>query len=269
MNKCLNIIVYYDNDEEVKKYIYQVASFAMGKVDIALVINKDEKKLASKLIAEIKEKLSISVNVYNYGENVGYLNAMLKIVASRDVDEYSYLILSNTDIIYNDNKFFEILLHEEYESKIGCIAPNVFSAKTNSYSNPHYKERISCKKIKRNIKIFTYPRLAKVYLELANLKAKKIRKKEEESCYVYSPHGCYMIFTNSFISKISGYIYGVKLYSEESCIGELLRKSNMKCFYDSRLKLVHDESAVTGKINYKKRFMLWKESLEYILDEFY
>ena len=74
---------------------------------------------------------------------------------------------------------------------------------------------------------------------------------------------------NVFIKKICGYEYGVKMYSEESAIGELLIKNNMKCYYEDSLSVIHQESTVTGKINYKKRFNSWRESLEYIIKEFY
>ena len=43
----------------------------------------------------------------------------------------------------------------------------------------------------------------------------------------------------------------------------------MKCFYDDSIAVIHQESSVTGKINYKNRFAAWRESLEYILKEFY
>ena len=78
-----------------------------------------------------------------------------------------------------------------------------------------------------------------------------------------------MIFTKPFIQKICGNEYGVLLYSEESYIGEMLRKHNMKCFYDDSIEVVHLGSLVTGKVDYKKRFLLWKESIDYLLATFY
>ena len=68
---------------------------------------------------------------------------------------------------------------------------------------------------------------------------------------------------------IVGYEYGVKMYSEESAIGELLIRNGMKCFYDASIGVIHQESTVTGNIDYKKRFNAWRDSLQYILSEFY
>ena len=63
--------------------------------------------------------------------------------------------------------------------------------------------------------------------------------------------------------------YGVKMYSEESAVGELLRHNQMRCYYDDTISVIHQESSVTGKINQAKRFAAWRESLEYILKAFY
>ena len=78
-----------------------------------------------------------------------------------------------------------------------------------------------------------------------------------------------MIFSKSFVSLIRSYRYKALLYSEESCVGELLLRNGLKCYYDSSLEVIHHESIVTGKIDYKKRFALWRESIRVILEEFY
>lgn len=267
--KVLNTIVFYENREEVEKYISEVSSIADDLVDIALIVNGDNGKQVSEVEKSLRKKGVTNYQVFDYGENVGYLNAMLKTIKQVDIDSYDYVILSNTDIHYDSNDFFTKLIKKNYLSDIGCIAPCVYSTKNNSYSNPHYSERIPKAKLERLVRIFSYPLLGKWYLRLSGLKAGKNRKEKKPSCYVYSPHGCYMIFTKEFINNINGYEYGVKLYSEESAVGELLIRNGMRCFYDDSLSVIHQESTVTGSIDYRKRFTAWRESLEYILKEFY
>lgn len=269
MDKCLNVVVYYNNEAEVEAYIKNVNNIGEGLVDICVVINSDKKGFANKLITRLKNELSIKIYWINYGKNVGYLNALLITIKNYCFIEYKYYILSNTDICYVTKEFFKILLFSSYKKNIGCIAPSIYSSKTKSFSNPHYMERIPYKKMKRNIFIFSHPFIAKTYLKVAEIKSKILHEIEKESDYVYSPHGCYMIFTQKFISEIKGYEYGVKLYSEESCVGELLRKCNMSCYYDSSIKVLHDESKVTGTISNRKRFSLWTQSLRYIVEKFY
>jgi len=267
--KSLNTIVFYENREEVENYISEVASISDGMVDIAIVVNSDKQNQVKSMETAIRAKGIDCFSVIDYGDNVGYLNTMLKTIKQIDIDKYDYIILSNTDIHYETKDFFQQLATKEYSADIGCIAPCVFATQSNSYSNPHYAERIPKEKLEKLVKIFRYPLLGKWYLKLAGLKAGKTRTEKRQSCYVYSPHGCYMIFTKEFIKNILGYEYGVKMYSEESAVGELLMKKNMRCYYDDSISVVHQESSVTGKINYKRRFTAWRESLEYIIKEFY
>ena len=39
--KCLNIIIYYDNKEEVESYITNVAAISDEMLDIVVIVNKD------------------------------------------------------------------------------------------------------------------------------------------------------------------------------------------------------------------------------------
>lgn len=266
--KILNVIVYYNNKDEVEGYIDQVLKIGKEKVELAIVVNKDDKKLSSNFNRKYNE-IGKKVHLFDFGDNVGYLNALMKVIKVINPLDYKYIILSNTDIEYKDSQFFNSLLMKNYSNKIGCIAPSVYSTETRSFSNPHYLTRISREKLERLKLIFSKPLLGKLYLRLSHIKANFISKKELSSTEVYSPHGCYMIFTSSFINDIRYYEYGVKLYSEESCIGELLLRHGYSCFYDSTLKVDHTESTVTGKMNFNDRFGYWAESISYILSEFY
>ena len=265
--KCLNVIVYYNNPNEVKEYIENCYDCGKDKVDIFVVINEDINNEAKGLLTNLQKKYK-TLKFVDYKENVGYLNSLLNVIKSINLDEYKYFILSNTDITYNNENFFEYLLNYNYQSNIGCIAPSVYSTNTKSYSNPHYMKRIPKAKLILLSSIYKFASVGKLYIKLGEIKNKK-NVKEKNSCFVYSPHGCYMIFSNSFIKKIRDFKYGVKLYSEESCVGELLLREKMKCFFDNKLKVKHNESTVTGKIDYRLRFKYWKESIDYILKEFY
>lgn len=261
--KCLNVIVFYDNREEVSKYISEVSDISNGMVDMVVVNNRNSRR------EDLDALCAGRAKVVDYGENVGYLNSMLKYIRGEGTDRYDYVILSNTDIHYDMKSFFSRLAEKQYAPDIGCIAPSVFSTKIQNYQNPHYIERIPKEKFERLVRIFGHPWLGRLYLKLSEWKATAATAEKKDSRYVYSPNGSYMIFTRDFIAKIRGYEYGVTLYSEESCVGELLRKHNMKCFYDNSIEVIHQESTVTGKMNYKARFEAWRTSMEYILREFY
>lgn len=267
--KCLNVIVYYNNYDEVVQYLSEVEVSGRDIVDVAIVVNNDAFNKLADLKQLIIDHQFNNVQIFDLNDNVGYLNSLFYVIKMINLSCYKYIILSNTDIHYPNQSFYRVLLNKKYSDNIGCIAPSVYTTKTDSYSNPHYLERINKEKFVRLNRIFRYPFIARIYLKLAYIKASKNKKHKKESCFTYSPHGCFMIFTYDFIHKIIGYKYGVRMYSEESCIGELLQRCKMKCYYDSTIEIEHRENSVTGKINYKKRFAMWNESIEYILKEFY
>ena len=194
---------------------------------------------------------------------------MLMVINEISLRKYSYVVLSNTDIQYPDKEVFSKLLGRRYGEDIGCIAPCVYSIATGSFSNPHYSKRIPKGKIKRLILIFTFPVLALFYSRLSSLRAMYWKKTKKGSQYVYSPHGSYMIFTREFIERIKGYIYPTLMYSEESCVGELLICNGMRCYYDDQLNIEHLEGSVTSLLALKSKCRYIRESLEYIYSEFY
>lgn len=267
--KILNIIVFYENREEIEKYIADIFDISNGNVDIAVIVNRDINNNVENLKEYIKRKSIENIFFFEYGMNVGYLNAMLKTIQLIDLSKYKYFILSNTDIKYPRPDFFNLLLERNYNPDVGCIAPSVFSTHTKSYSNPFYINRISKKKLQTLVKTYSHPRIGQFYVFLSHIKSSLKKSFKQNSCYVYIPHGSYMIFTRDFIELIRGYEYGTRLYCEESCIGELLIKNKLKCFYDAGIEVNHEESTITSKINYKEKFSLHKESLNYIIREFY
>ena len=255
--------------QEVESYIDCVNRISKNIVDIVVVVNSDKYNQLSSMVERLTQKSVNNYRIADFGKNVGYLNSLLLVVNREHIGKYDYYILSNTDIKYDQQTFFTDVLTKRYNNNIGCIAPSVYSLNSNSYSNPHYIQRISKAKLERLCSVFAYPNIARCYLKLSSIKANLSKSKKHKSRYVYSPHGCYMIFTKEFIERIRGYKYGVKMYSEESAIGELLLRAKMRCYYDSSIEIVHCESTVTSKIDYRKRFELWRDSIRYIIKEFY
>ena len=267
MKKCLNVIVFYNNYDEVCRYINSVNEIAQDVVDILVVVNSD----INHDVNNLKKKVDTLTNVMiiDYHKNIGYLNAFLDTIKTIDIEEYKYFILSNTDIEYQQKNFFQLLFKKEFLPNIGCIAPSIYVPSSNSYSNPHYIDRVSKNHYKKLLILFSRPLLARGYLKLATIKSRWRKSVKQPSRYVYAPHGAFMIFSKKFVNQISGSRYGTLMYSEEAYIGELLLKNDMECYYWKEIEVVHLCSTVTGKINYKKRFGMWKESIEYILTQFY
>lgn len=270
MNRILILIINFSNEDEVLDYVRMVSNQRLvDNIDIVIVNNKSEKL---EWLKEKVKEIDISCRILNPNDNLGYLGGALygyeKFIQESSITP-DWVVISNTDIDIKDKQFFNKLIKEKYNDDIVCVAPSVFVPSTESYQNPHYKERIKLSKINRLIAInSTYP-IAYIYEKLAIIKTKLLEKKKPKSCYVYSAHGCFFILKNNFITNISKQGYKGFLYSEESYIAENMLMHEKKCFYDSNLEVIHNENAVTGLLGIKNRSKYIANSLKFIKKEFY
>ena len=252
------------------EYIKQAsASSSLNGIDFVVSINKGEKETLAELLYDIAPKIEGRIGVLDPSGNIGYLNALLFSISQIDLSDYKYVVLSNTDISFNTPLFFDDLFKKEYPNNIGCIAPSVTTEKGDYYSNPHYVERIPKEKLDRLCSVFSNRVLMFVYSGLSKVKSHTAKRTKQASQFVYSPHGCFMIFSIDFVRKLLQEVYPPILYSEESFIGEMLIQNDMRCYYDSSFEVVHFENTSTRKLPSKKKCGYLIGSLKYILSRFY
>ncbi|NHM30011.1 hypothetical protein [Neobacillus terrae] len=272
MKNGVIIVINYANEEEVINYAEMLGKQnASENLNLVIVNNKSSEKAKVKLKDEIK-KIDLPIYYFEPTHNLGYLNGAL--FGYREFIKTSgkmpdWIVISNTDIMISDARFFEKLLSNEYAEDIWCIAPSVFSPMTNSYQNPQYLSRHSLKKIDRLIFIHRFQISAYIYSLLATIKGKIKAQEKKDSQYVYSAHGCFFALKRSFIEQLKSKDYKGFLYSEEAFIAEHLLIYGKKCFYDNTLELDHKEHSVTAFLGIKNKSKYIRESLKYIRDEFY
>ena len=261
MEKILFVCINYKNEDEVKEYIKNI-EFLNINCEIIIVNNLENKNLR-----EILKEIKIKYRIYEPNTNLGYLNGLFF-----GINEYlktekalpRWIVFSNTDIQIKELP----ILKNEYSNDIWCIAPNIYSLATNSYQNPHYKTKISKYKIKRLIFINSIPILSYIYTKLSEVKARIKKKKEEKNQYVYAAHGAFFILNREFLKSFK-LNYGAFLYSEEAFIAEKIFQAKKKIYYDNSLKIIHLEHTTTNLLSVGKKSKYIKESLKYILKEFY
>lgn len=272
MKNVLITVINYCNEKEVLEYAKMISHQTIAdQISLVIVNNKKSNQSIINLEFELRE-IKLSTEIYNPEENLGYLNGVLygyNKYIEKNMVEPKWMVVSNTDIIINDCKFFEKINKREYEKDIWCVAPSVFSPNNNSYDNPHYESRCTLRKINRVIWIHEKAWRAFIYWKLAILKAKFSKKEKKSSQYVYSAHGCFFVLRNEFVEKIKEKKYGGFMYSEEAYIAENILAMNKKCFYDSELELIHNENSVTGLLGGGEKSKLIANSLKYIKKEFY
>lgn len=268
--QVLIIIVNYGTEKEIISYARELTK-QTAISDLFLMV-VDNKYCAEQNLETALSEVGAEYYYYNPNRNLGYLNAALcgvDVFKSKFDYVPKWIVVSNTDISYCSDNFYEDFLKKHYNEDVWCVAPSVISSK-NIYCNPHYKKRISIAKVNRIIWVFKHPMLMRIYLLFSEMKGKaKINKAKQDSQYVYSAHGCFFILRDSFYFKLNGEKYGALLYSEESFIAEFILANNKKSYYDSDLEVLHNENLTTNKIDYRKRGKYISESMQYIKERFY
>ncbi|MGL4861777.1 MAG: glycosyltransferase family 2 protein [Cetobacterium sp.] len=271
--KILICIVNFNNSNEVLDYIDEVKNQKINeKIKIMITDNSTIFQEKIKLKEKIKEIREIDITILETKENLGYLNGLF-LGVKKFHNKYKYcpewIVFSNTDIKFKNLEFFQKLLSTKYNKDIYCIAPSVYSTKTNSYQNPHYIERISEKKLQKLIFISSCSFLFGIYSKLADFKAKISKKEKRKSQNVYAAHGCFFVLSNKYFENDKNPHYGAFLYSEEAYIAETILKKNGVIFYDESLQIIHKENSTTSLLGNFKRAKYINKSLIYIYDKFY
>ena len=272
---CINLVVCYNNEDELFKYADNLSRLN-GNELLSLVVNINSlcKYTFEEFTVELTKRFR-NVHVYSSGKNLGYLNGMLYagrcVEQSEEIDlsNCKYVIMSNTDIVFEDYDFFSKLLGKEYDSHVAVIGPCVINGTDRTYGNPQYIQRYTKKSLDRRIFVFSHPYVSFFYFKLAKLKAKKLKNVRAESGNVYSCHGCFFILKKEFFDILKKYEYGCLMYSEEAYVAEYARIYGYKEYYDSTLEVIHAESTTTSLLGNKKKSKMFAESLIYIKNKFF
>ncbi len=270
--EIINIVICYNNAAEVMDYYNEILSLDEGnKVGYVVVINSSNDEEANKLVIFGNE--NEHVYVFNPGKNLGYMNGLLH--GYRGYREQTglipkYVIMSNTDIAFQDKKFITNLDNKIYPNSLGVIGPSILVSELNSYDNPVSDERYSLQYLNNLISRFSTPIIRELYVTASFLKPKFIkRKKDTKSRNVYELHGCFFILTSKYVELLKDMEYGVLLYSEETYVAENAYRNGFIAFYDSELEIVHKEHSTTSKLKPTRRAKLMAESMTWIRDTYF
>lgn len=272
MKRIVNIVIYYANEDEVFVYAKNLSKQTEARnISLVVVVNKEGSIGLNSFENKLSE-IDLDILVFNPNKNLGYMNGLIYgynqyIEATKDIP--NWVVMSNTDIEFSDDSFFGNFLGTAFEEDVWCVAPSVYSPATNSHDNPQYTVRYSIKDLNRRIFIFEKPLVAYLYIKLSAIKSKFFKKKKKDSRFVYSAHGCFFIIRNELAEILKHKKYKALMYSEEAYIAENIRGNGKRCYYDSMIEIIHNESSVTSKldINIKSKYIA--DSLKVIRGEFF
>lgn len=270
-NEIINIVICYNNADEVIQYHQEIVNCQEGvSVGYIVVINKETNEKVHQIKEYSKGK---NVYIYNPQKNLGYMNGLIYGYRKfrEDTGEIPlYVIMSNTDIKFVHNKFFVVLQKKEYDDDVWCVGPSILVYEHGSYDNPVSIERYTSNYIKTLIRRFSTPLFREVYVILAFLKPRWVKKRREiKSRKVYEVHGCFFILTGEFAEHLKRKEYGALLYSEETFVAENVYIMNKVEYYDADLEIVHLEHSATSKLKPRQRAKHMEKSMKWIYNKYF
>ena len=271
MEKIGNVVICYQNEEEVINYAKQLSEQHNSKfIKLYIVFNKHGAMPIATFRKHLKD-LNLDYTIIDLNKNIGYLNGLIEGAKNAILDNnYRWIVFSNTDININDKRFFEKIQNSKIygDQNVWLVGPSVYAINQESYSNPYKVYRPSkFDYIRTNVGL-TFPKLFD-FLYRIKLKLRRSNAQVGNSGYVYAIHGSFMILRKELIEILINKPAWELLYDEEPYLSEIVRSNNKKVYFDNSLLVEHCEGASTGNTNLKWKYNIMKKSNKRILREFY
>ena len=252
------IILHYNSIEDTLKCVSSLQLITGGK--IVIVCNGSTNGSDRKIYETYNEVPGVYVIVnetnlgFARGLNVGYRFAKYELNSKM-------ILCLNNDIIVTQNEFEDILIEEYFQNKFALAGPDVRNPEGECCNPWHMKiptindvEEVLkyYKKLYRNsCVLWGLPDLMnsirnKLFSNKINFEQQMLELKDNPD-YIMTFHGSFLIFSEIFISKRDGLFDKTFLYGEEHILGYECYRDDLKVYYCSKLKALHNESASTKK----------------------
>lgn len=247
---------------------------------IVIVDNASPNKSGDILLNKYKNDLTVSVILSR--ENVGFARGNnIGIDYTMSNLDSKYICCLNNDTLLFQTNFLEMIEKEYIASNAAVIGPMVFS-KNNSVqpftpsllSVYEYEQQLD--KFINKKKIDTIKRYLlrfKIIRFINNIRKFNRKNKLREKQYNVVLHGCCLIFTPIFFSKLSGFNPKTFMFREEELLYISLKKENLISLYSPLINIKHLEDIATDSAykstEEKERFLISNQikSLEILISE--
>ena len=260
MKDIVVAVACYKNEKEVIKFAENLSKQSASE-RIQLLVTCNACSDIQSFKGEIKKQFS-SVEVYDPGKNLGYLPGCLYGVNKTGVP-YSWVMVSNTDIEFQGNDFFEKVLKDVPED-VWCVGPDITLSHNGTHQNPFMMERPSKRKAWIWKTVYSNYCLFWLYFKIYDLKKKKLIDKEPLSSFVYAVHGSCFFLHRDCLNIIMDQANNIFMYGEELLVSEIIREYKKKCYFNATACITHNENQVTGAIAGRNKQKWFKQSINYL-----
>lgn len=244
------IIVNYNDYTSTVQLIENIKQYKI--IDKIVVVDNHSKEEEREKLKSIKNK---KVKVLYNEENKGYSYA-INIGAKFLISLYGKcnIIVSNSDIIIQEEKHIKELLKTLLQKKVGVASPVIYENKT---LNRGWKLTTPKQDLRMMI-----PKIYK-YFE------KKYRYYQEDhysqkEAIVDVTSGCFFLIKSTVLEEIGFLDENVFLYFEENILAKKLKKLGLEMRVNNEVVIIHNHSITIDKnINKKRKLQILRESQLY------
>jgi len=269
MNKILFITVNYQNTKVTKNFIKSFENLELKERASIIIVDNGSSNESKNALKEIINKSKIDIKILFSTRNLYYwggANFALKKLNLKINNFPDWIVICNNDIIFNQLDFI-VKLQDYKSNKYAVLAPSIISVKSKRNQNPHILHPIS-KLGRLYYKIFFINSVSGLFIYKLRIILKKILynfspNKTIKPTEIYAPHGSFMIFSKYFFNNGGWIDSNFEMFAEELTTAEIVKKLNMKIFFNPDFEVMHDEHSTSSVRNWRENFYLFKRAYSY------
>jgi len=269
------VLVNYKTNQQVNNFIRNISNLIPTKFKHKIVFHIVDNSSDFTLVEMIE---NVNIKIYNPCQNLGYLGALNFLFKKKYIDSSDVIILSNTDLVFNDINSFTLFI-ERNRQNCDILAPSIIQSSTGWNQNPHISIRPSKKRM-LFYKIIFSNMITSIMYRWASFLSRRLRIllqqiNHKNSCctakHIYAPHGSLIIFFKSYVLNGGNFSYPMTLFNEEIYIAEQCIEHNLNVFFDPSYSVIHNSNSTTGGIFFsnKKTYSFFKMSTSYVYDKYF
>lgn len=263
-NKIAFVILHYNAIKEtidcVKSIIKNIDS---NNYHVIIVDNCSPNGSGDSLLKRYEDNQMVSVILAN--KNLGFANGNnLGIDYARNEIKADYVCCLNNDTLIQQNDFFATIIYDYERTNAAVIGPKVYLKDGSIQKSPPFilkksqyeKQLYDCSYIVNHRIQWNIKRASLAFPPISHLNSLRHKNHNMDDRGITSfdyniehenvvIHGCCIVFTPVFFSKLNGFNTNTFLYHEEELLFIDCRKNSLNTLYTPNLSIVHLEDAAT------------------------
>ena len=245
------VVLHYETVNDTKKCIASLKKY-QNSIETVNIVVVDNGSVDGKLNSKDDMFEENDIYLISSEKNLGYANGNnLGFVFAKYELQSDIIVLSNNDIVFEQENFIGKLVHEKEKTEFDVAGPCIMSFVDGKNQNPVpylYPDIDSVRKRKIKYQILYVLSIINADILVQKMLAKEIQEYSDWNVNDYQLHGACLFFSNRFIKMFDGLYSGTFMYMEEGILKYITKKYGLKMQYINSLEVWHKEKSATNQI---------------------